>query len=129
MKKKGHYETNVSNTGRASFWKQYTSLGSPIRLCMPGISGNRRRIHFSRLSSHIYLLADRKGIKGGKSMLEASFLRAEQSYLTPPEYDDEKICECCGIKIPKGDVYFENDFHLLCKSCVLDKLYNEMQTA
>ena len=26
MKKKGHYETNVSNTGRASFWEQYTSL-------------------------------------------------------------------------------------------------------
>ena len=40
-------------------------------------------------------------------MLEASFLRAEQSYLTPPEYD----------------------FYLLCESCVLDKLYNEMQTA
>ena len=47
-------------------------------------------------------------------MLEKSFLRAEESYLTPPEYDDEKICECCGIKIPKGDVYFENDFYLLC---------------
>lgn len=62
-------------------------------------------------------------------MLEASFLRAEESYLTPSEYEDDLVCECCDRKISEGDVYFENDFHLLCESCAIDKLYNAMQTA
>ncbi len=62
-------------------------------------------------------------------MVETSFLRAEESYLTPPEYEDEKTCECCDRKISEGDVYFENEFYLLYESCAVDKLYGAMQTA
>ena len=50
-------------------------------------------------------------------MLEKSFLRAEESYLTPPEYDDDdgiKICECCDSEIPKGDYFWIENNHILC---------------
>ncbi len=62
-------------------------------------------------------------------MVEMSFLRAEESYLTPPEDDNDLICECCERNISEGDVYFENEFHLLCESCAVDKLYNAMEMA
>ncbi len=62
-------------------------------------------------------------------MIETNFLRAEENYLTPPEYENNLVCECCDREILEGDVYFENDFHLLCESCAVDKLYGAMQTA
>ena len=61
-------------------------------------------------------------------MLEKSFLRCEESWRTPPE-DDELVCECCDKRIAEGDCYFENEYHLLCESCAIDKLYDLMETA
>lgn len=67
-------------------------------------------------------------------MLEKSFLRAEESHLTPPEYDDDyddmKVCECYDREIPKGDYFWKKDeIHVLCESCVIDKIYDIAEIA
>ncbi|MCI8629726.1 MAG: hypothetical protein HFE57_09590 [Firmicutes bacterium] len=65
-------------------------------------------------------------------MLEKSFLRAEESYLTPPEYDDDdgiKICECCDSEIPKGDYFWIENNHILCEGCMMDKIYDVAEIA
>ncbi len=65
-------------------------------------------------------------------MLEKSFLRAEESYLTPPEYDDDddiKVCDCCYSEIPKGDCFWIENNHILCEGCMMDKIYDVAEIA
>ena len=66
-------------------------------------------------------------------MLEKSFLRNEESWLSPPEYDehdeDEYICDRCGETVPQGSPFLRYNGHLWCESCANDKLNDSMEIA
>lgn len=34
---------------------------------------------------------------------------------------EELFCECCGRNLESKTVYFDEDFEILCKKCLLDR--------
>ena len=56
-------------------------------------------------------------------MLEKSFLRCEEAWKTPPEYEEyDDICDRCREPIPKGSPLLRYNGYTWCESCANDKL-------